>query len=134
MIEIRYAKSEAGLDNIFDLFHINDYIPMPLKEQRNEGTELKFYLSLFKKFNIIDTHETGVMFFWNTYFTCRFNDIVFKMIYDNEYDIVSFVVDEKCIEQRQFIAESIKSLVEKEGLNTKIDPRYGIIDLNSDLT
>ena len=93
MIEIRYTKSKAGLDNIFDLFHINDYIPMPLKEQRNEGTELKFYLSLFQRFNMIDSPETGVAFFWNTYFTCRFNDIVFRMIYDNEYDIAGYFID-----------------------------------------
>ena len=130
MIEIRYSKSESGLDNIFDLFHISAYIPMPLTEQRNERTELKFYLSLFQRFNMLDTPETGVTLMWNTYFNCRFNDYAFKMIYDNDYDIVSFAVDKKCIEQRRLIAESIKSLVEKEGLNTKVEPRYGIIDLN----
>lgn len=133
MIEIRYTKSQAGLNNIFDLFHINDYIPLPLSEQRNEGTELKFYLSLFQRLNILDTTVTGVAYFWNTYFSCRFNDYAFKMIYDNEYDVVSFAVDEKCVEQRQFIAESIKSLVENEGLNTEINSQYGIINLNSDL-
>ena len=52
MIEILYSKSQAGLDNIFDLLHVNDYIPMPLADQRKEGTKLKFYLSLFRKFNM----------------------------------------------------------------------------------
>ena len=133
MIEIRYAKSQAGLDNIFDLLYINDYIPMPLAEQHNEGTELKFYLSFFQRFNMLGIPETGVTFFWNTYFTCQFNEYVFKMIYDHEYDTVSFAVDKKFIEQRQFIAGSLKSLIEKEGLNTKINPRCKMIDLNSNL-
>ena len=131
MIEIRYTKSQAGLDNIFDLFHINDYIPMPLIEQRNEGTELKFYLSLFQKFNIIDSNVNGIAYFWNTYFTCRYNDFVFKMIYDIDYDIVSFAVDKEFIEQREIIAEAIKSLIEKEGLKINMSAKYGIIDVNS---
>ena len=104
MIEIRYSRSQAGLDNIFDLFHINDYIPVPISEQHSEGTELRFYLSLFKRFD----------------FTCQINGLTFKMIYDNEYDTVSFAVDEEFIEQRRSIAEAVRSLVEKEGLNTKI--------------
>ena len=132
MIEIRYSKSKAGLDNIFDLFHINDYIPMLLAEQRNEGTELKFYLSLFRRFDILNGDATGVTYFWNTYFTCKINNYVFKIIYDNEYDIVSFAVDEKFIEKRQFIAESIKSLIEKEGLNTDMKLQIRAIDLNPD--
>ena len=134
MIEIRYSKSKSGLDNIFDLFHVNDYIPMPLTEQRNEGTELKFYLSLFKRFDILTSDATGVTYFWNTYFTCCINECYFKMVYDNEYDIVSFAVDEKFIERRQFIAESIKSLIEKEGLNTGISHQLRAIDLNFGLS
>ncbi len=134
MIEIRYAKSQTGLDNMFDFLHISDYIPLPLTEQRNEGTELKFYLSLFKRFNIIDSDVTGVAYFWSTYFTCRYEQFIFKMIYDNDYDLVSFAVDKKFIKQRKFIAESIKSLIEKEGLNTEMNANIRIIDLNSDLS
>jgi hypothetical protein len=43
------------------------------------------------------------------------------LIYDNEYDIVSFAVDEKYIGQRESIAGYIRSLIEKEGLETRID-------------
>ena len=106
MIEIRYSKSKAGLDNIFDLLYINDYIPIPLTEQRKERIELRFYLSLFKKFNMVDSGAAGASYFWNTHFICRYSDFVFKMIYDNDYDIVSFAVDEKFIEQRKNIAEA----------------------------
>ena len=120
MIEIRYSRSQAGLDNIFDLFHINDYIPVPISEQHSKGTELRFYLSLFKRFDILSPSTTGTKYIWNTHFTCQINGHTFKMIYDNEYDTVSFAVDEEFIEQRRSIAEAVRSLVEKEGLNTKI--------------
>lgn len=121
MIEIRYSRSMAGLDNVFDFYNISDYIQLPAEELRKEGTELRFYLSLFRKFNIIDSDQKGADHIWNTYFTCHINDVVFKLIYDNEYDIVSFAVDEKYIGQRESIAGYIRSLIEKEGLETRID-------------
>ena len=76
MIEIRYSRSQAGLDNIFDLFHINDYIPVPISEQHSEGTELRFYLSLFKRFDILSPPTTGTKYIWNI-----FHPLVLHMIF-----------------------------------------------------
>ena len=58
MIEIKYSKSTAGIDNFFDFDNVQEYIPMSLSELRTDGSILKFYLSLFKKFDIIDKNAT----------------------------------------------------------------------------
>ena len=86
MIEIKYNKSNAGIDNFFDFYNEQEYIPMSISELRVNGSILKFYISLFKKFNIIAENEHGVSFWWNTRFPCKYNDIEFELVYDNEWD------------------------------------------------
>ena len=130
MIKIKYEKSSAGIDNLFDFFNEQEYIPMSLLELRKEGSILKFYLSLFKKFNIVDEDVCGVSFEWNTRFPCKYKDIEFELVYDNEWDIVSFCVNEKYINDRETIAEVIKLLIETEGMNVVIEHHIDIYNLN----
>lgn len=133
MIEIKYSKSDAGIDNFFDFFNVHEYIPMSLLELRTDGSILKFYLSLFKKFNIINKNTKGISFWWNTIFPCKYNDIEFELVYDNEWDMVSFCVNGKYIKDREKLSEAIKSLIETEGMNVIIDHNIDIYDLNKTL-
>lgn len=133
MIEIKYSKSTAGIDNYFEFFNEQEYIPMSLSELRTNGSRLKFYVSLFKKFNIIDKNATGISFWWNTRFPCKYNDIEFELVYDNDWDRESFCVNGKYIKDRENIAEAIRSLIEKEGMNVVIDRNINIRDLNKAL-
>lgn len=133
MIEIKYFESTAGIDNFFDFFNIQEYIPMSLSELQADGATLKFYLSLFKKFNIIDKNATGISFWWNTSFPCKYNNIEFELIHDNDWDWESFCVQGKYIKDRETIAEAIKSLIETEGMNVVIDQNIDIYDLNKAL-
>lgn len=130
MIEIKYNKSNAGIDNFFDFYNEQEYIPMSISELRVNGSILKFYISLFKKFNIIAENEHGVSFWWNTRFPCKYNDIEFELVYDNEWDIVSFCVNDEYINDRETLAEAIKSLIETEGMNIVIEHNIAICDLN----
>lgn len=130
MIEIKYSKSTAGIDNFFDFDNVQEYIPMSLSELRTDGSILKFYLSLFKKFDIIDKNATGFSFWWNTRFHCKYNDIEFELVHDNDWDVQSFCVNGKYIKDRETIAEAIKSLIESEGMNVVIDHKADIHDLN----
>ncbi len=133
MIEIEYSKSDAGADNFFHLYHIHEYIPMFSPELLEDGLELKFYLSLFRKFNIIEKDASGISFWWNTRFYCKYNEYEFTMVYDNDYGFVDFCVEGKFIKNRETIAEAIKSLVETEGRNVVIDHNIDIYDLNKAL-
>lgn len=133
MIEIKYSKSAAGIDNFFEFYNEQEYIPMSLSELRTEGSYLKFYLSLFKKFDIIDKNATGISFWWDTRFPCKYNDIEFELVYDNDWDMESFCVSGKYIKDRETIAEALKSLIETEGMNVVIDHNIDIHDLNKTL-
>lgn len=130
MIEIKYSKSTAGIDNFFDFNNVHEYIPMSLSELRADGSILKFYLSLFKRFDIIDKNAAGISFWWNTRFPCKYYDIEFEIVYDNDWDIVSFCVNGEYIKDRETIAEALKALIEKEGMNVVIDHNIDIYDLN----
>ena len=103
MIEIKYGKSAAGIDNFFDFLNVQEYIPMSLSELRADGAVLKFYLALFKKF------------------PCKYNGFEFELVYDNEWDIESFCVKQEYVKDRETIAEAIKALIETEGMNVVID-------------
>ena len=120
VIEIKYGKSAAGIDNFFDFLNVKEYIPMSLSELRADGAVLKFYLALFKKFNIVGDN-TAVSFLWNTRFPCKYNGFEFELVYDNEWDIESFCVKQEYVKDRETIAEAIKALIETEGMNVVID-------------
>ena len=109
-VSIVYLTSSSGLDNVF-MFDISDY----LSKLRKGREELEFYLNIFEKHNILNTCNTaGEEMIWSTCYKCNYQGVPFTMAYDNEYDMVSFSVDENNISQRRFVAEGIKELIEQE--------------------
>ena len=124
MIKIQYLQSKAIYNNCFDLlFNLKEYIPNVFFEQHENGVgaELDFFISLLHKFGMFDCkkeHYHTVI--WSTHYDCVYKNIPFTMIYDKDYDIVSFAVIPKDIQHMVTIAERIKQLVEDEGLNLEM--------------
>lgn len=119
LIQINYLKSEAGYDNCFDLsFPLKEYIPSFFFEENEGGyaAELYFYIALFHKFGILDHDEKHIHTdIWSVRYNCSYNAIWFDMVFDEDYDFVTFAVNPKKIEHIPMIAEHIKHLVETEG-------------------
>lgn len=124
MIEIKRMKSEAGYDNCFELlFHLNEYIPPVFFEQHEDGAgaELYFYISLFHKFGIFDCKKEHYhQLIWSTEYDCVYNGVPFNMVYDEDYDIVTFAAQPSNIKHIPMIAEHIKFLVETEGMKVEL--------------
>ena len=124
MIEIRYSQSEAGYNNCFDLlFNLKEYIPNVFFEQHENGVgaELYFFISLLHKFGMFDCKKEHYhTLIWSTHYDCVYNGIPFTMIYDEDYDIVSFSVPPENIQYKTTIAERIKQLVKDESQNLDI--------------
>lgn len=117
MVKIQYLKSVSGLDNCFELFFShNEYIPQRFYEESADGTgaELHFYICLFEHLGLFDKrkeycHEA----IWSCLYDCIYKDIPFTMCYDEDYDMVSFSVNETHLSNRSEIAEYIRSEIEK---------------------
>lgn len=119
MIEIKYLKSEAGLDNCFELiFPLKDYIDESFFKLNKRGyaAELLFYISLFLKNGMFDgKREHCHQYIWSFHYDCIYNnEIEFTMVFDEDYDMVSFAIEEENQELRKDIAEHIKRLIEKK--------------------
>ena len=123
-VKIEYCKSESGYDNCFDIrFYHKEYIPDVFFEQHKNGVgaELYFYISLFYKFGMFDCKKEHYhQMIWSTHYDCVYNGIPFTMVYDEDYDMVSFSVDPQNIQHKNMIAERIKQLVENESKNVDI--------------
>lgn len=121
MVEIKYTKSESGYTNCFDItFYLKDYIPNVFFEQHEnwDGVELHFFISLLYKFGMFDCKKEHChRLIWSTAFDCEYNGIPFVMMYDEDYDIVSFSVLPEYIQHMTEIAERIKQLIEEESKN-----------------
>ena len=121
MIEIKRYKSYAGHDNCFGLsFRLKEYIPPVFFEQHEDGVgaELYFYITLFHKFGIFDCDEKHYhTHIWSTSYNCCYKGIWFDMIYDEDYDDVTFSVALRNIKNIPMIADHIKHLVETHGMN-----------------
>lgn len=118
MVEIQYLKSASGLDNCFDLlFPLKEYVPQRFFEETADGigAELRFYICLFENLGLFNKrkeycHEA----IWSCLYDCIYKDIPFTMCYDEDYDMVSFSVDETHLSNRNEIAEYIRSEIEKK--------------------
>lgn len=121
MIEIRYIKSEAGYDNCFDIvFNLKKYIPNVFFEQHEngDGAELYFFISLLHKFGMFDCKKEHYhLLICDTYYDCTYNGIPFTMIYDEDYDMVSFSVAPENMQYKTMLAERIQQLVKNESKN-----------------
>lgn len=124
MIEIQYKQSESGYDNCFDIqFDLKAYIPHVFFEQHESGhgAELYFFISLLHKFGMFDCRKEHYhQLIWSTHYDCIYSGIPFTMIYDEDYDKVSFSVAPENMQHRTMIAEQIQHLVKNEGKNVDI--------------
>ena len=124
MIEIQYTKSELGYDNCFDiLFNLKKYIPKVFFEQHEngDGAELHFFISLLHKFGMFDCKkEYYHQLIWSAHYDCIYNGIPFTMVYDEDYDIVSFVVAPENMQHKTMIAERIQQLIKNESKDVDI--------------
>ena len=124
MAEIDYRKSKSGLDNCFVInFRLREYIPNHFFEinENGDGAELYFYISLLHKFGMFDCkkeHYNLDIFY--SYYDCYYNGIPFSMVYDGDYDMVSFCVSAEYVIYREQIAQRIKYLVENEGVYVEL--------------
>ncbi len=115
MVEIEYLKTESGYDNCFSfLYREKEYIPEEFFDESETGVEHKFLLFLLKKHKILDNDAKGDMVLWDISYQCNYRGIPFTMVYDTDWDMVSFSVDPKNIEHKTMIAEKIKKMIETE--------------------
>lgn len=124
MIEIQYTKSESGYDNCFDiLFDLKEYIPQVFFDQHEngDGAELYFFISLLHKFGMFDCKKEHYhQLIWCTLYDCIYSGIPFTMIYDENYDQVSFSIAPENMQHKSMIAERIQQLVKNESKNIDI--------------
>lgn len=136
MIEIKRMKSEAGYYNCFELsFRLKEYIPPFFFEQHEDGyaAELYFYIALFHKFGILDRDEKHIhQDIWSVRYDCSYNGIWFNMVFDEDYDFVTFAVAPRNIKHIPMIAERIKFLVETEGMKVLVKDKPPTEDLRNE--
>ena len=113
MIELRILKSEAGKENCFELsFMFKDYLP---KSENSCGwSEYDYYTWLFTKHNLIIGNPNGKTIIYCITWECEINGIRFHMVYDEDYDFMTFSVDEENIPKIQEIGNAIMKLIEQE--------------------
>ena len=124
MVEIKYIQSESGYDNCFGIvFNHKAYIPNVFFEQHKsgDGAELYFFISLLHKFGMFDfKKEHYHQLIYNTHYDCIYNGIPFTMIYDEDYDMVSFSVAPENMQHKTTIAERMQQLVKTESKNVDV--------------
>ena len=120
MIEISYMDSMSGNPTCFDLrFPLREYISKNYFNN-DKCIELNYYIDLFKKYGLLK-EDKPVEMIWLQSYKCQWGDILFTMVYDEDYDLVSFAVENPkyCTE----IAEKICDLIKKEKIEYDRDLR-----------
>ncbi|WP_455529725.1 hypothetical protein [Ruminococcus sp.] len=113
MASIIYMKSKAGYDNCFAIgFSEKEVIPPVFYESGEYGAVLRFFADMLRKEGMMDENENGTELIWCREYPCRFGNIPFTMIYDMDYDTVSFSVEPENCKYRDKIAEKLLSLTE----------------------
>ncbi|MBO4493738.1 MAG: hypothetical protein J5724_05055 [Ruminococcus sp.] len=111
MIRINYKRSATGHDNCFDFnFNEKELIPSVYYEKGERGAVLRFFIRLLGKAGMLSENAKEII--WSIHYPCHFGDIPFTMIYDIDYDTVSFAVDTEYCEYKEIIAEKLRSLAE----------------------
>ena len=109
MIQINYMRSFSGNSNCFSLL-------FPLKEFTSESiSEREFYLSLLQKAGYFDgKKEHCHTMIWSVHYDCICDGIPFAMVYDEDYDDITFAIGLENLQQMPKIAEQLQALVESE--------------------
>jgi hypothetical protein len=114
MIEMHILKSKAGIENCFELnFRYDDYYPGHI-EEADKWSCYQYYTWLFKKHGVFAADSKGKELIYSIQWECKLSDIPFTMIYDEDYDMVHFSVDEEHISDIPDIAAELIRLIEIE--------------------
>lgn len=120
MIAIEYGRSSSGNENCFHIqFEHKRYIPKEFFQKNKNGSALLcFYISLLQRFDMLGRGEEHChRYLWSRHYDCVYNEIPFTMVYDEDYDMVSFSLLPENAQYKTVVAERIGQLVEKEGDN-----------------
>ena len=113
MVSIDYRKSKSGYDNCFELnFNEKELIPSVFYKNGERGAALHFFIELLRKADMLAEDEKGEDIIWCRHYKCNMGDIPFTMVYDIEYDTVSFSVEPENCKYREEIAEKLRYSVE----------------------
>lgn len=116
MINIKYFKSDSGVENGFDLsFYLKEYIPQEYYIKYDEDyVEEPFIRDILFENGLYDmAKEHFKLYLTDWFYECKYKEIPFIM-YCDDYGIPSFFVDEKYSFYVHEIAEHIKYLIEKQ--------------------
>ena len=110
MIETKIMKSDSGLENCFDLqFRYDEYLPA--EDKNVDWSCYQYFTWLFKKHGLIVGNTNGEVIIYITHWKCEVKGIPFSMVYDEDYDWVTFSVDEEHVKDIPVIADEIKKLI-----------------------
>lgn len=117
MIQIQYTESKAGLPNCFAFsFPTKDDIPYGYDKTSEVGSsaELSYYTDLLNRCEEVTiSSESGHNLIWVKHYDCVYKGYIsFTMVYDKDYDIVSFAINERYMDHRTELAEAIRSFME----------------------
>ena len=86
---------------------------------RPDCPEYIYFTWLFKKYNLISGAPEGKEVIWTIHWECSIKGMPFAMLYDRDYDMVSFAVDEEHLSLKEPIAEELKRIIEEEYKRTQ---------------
>jgi len=110
VIETKIMKSDSGLEKCFDLqFRYDEYLPA--EDKNVDWSCYQYFTWLFKKHGLIVGNTNGEVIIYITHWKCEVKGIPFSMVYDEDYDWVTFSVDEEHIKDIPVIADEIKKLI-----------------------
>lgn len=110
LIETKIMKSDSGMENCFDLqFRYDEYLPA--EDKNVDWSCYQYFTWLFKKHGLIVGNPDGEVIIYITRWQCEVNGIPFSMVYDEDYDWVTFSVDKDHIKDIPAIADEIKKLI-----------------------
>lgn len=117
MIKIEYMNSMNNLPTCFVLFFwLKDYIPDNYFKECEHTAELDFYIEILKKYNLFEEKTSNIKeIIWSRHYECRYNDIPFTMVFDEDWGDISFAVENP--KYRKEIAEYLCSIIEKEKIS-----------------
>jgi hypothetical protein len=86
---------------------------------RPDCPEYIYFTWLFKKYNLISGAPEGKEVIWTIHWECSIKGMPFAMLYDRDYDMISFAIDEEHLSLKEPIAEELKRIIEEEYKRTQ---------------
>lgn len=114
MIEIVYSVNN---EHIFKLvYELHEYIPKLIFDKYKEYPELHFIQDLFASDSSIQFVNKFTMI-WSLHYEFKYIDKGFTIVLDEDYDLISFVVDNP--KNKSEIAKYICNLIENQKVKSE---------------